>query len=83
MLQDIETGKRTLFIEWKDSKAAMCVAFELVIPTEESRRQLRNLRETGTVRAYVQHFCKLQYRLPGMSDEEAFLTFLVGLSPHI
>ena len=61
----------------------MCVAFEPVTATEESRRLLRNLCQTGRVHAYVQHFCELQYRLPGMSEEEAFSTFLAGLAPHI
>ena len=83
VLQDIETGKRNPFADWEDFKAAMCAAFEPVTATEESRRQLRNLRQTGRVRAYVQRFRELQYRLPGMTNEEAFSTFLAGLSPHI
>ena len=83
VLQDIEVGKRNPFDDWADFKVAMCAAFEPVTATEESRRQLRNLRQTGRVRAYVQRFRELQYRLPGMSEEEAFSTFLAGLTPHI
>ena len=81
VLQDIEVGKRNPFDDWTDFKVAMCVAFELVTTIEELRRLLRNLRQTGRVRSYVQHFRELQLRLPGMSKEEAFSTFLAGLAP--
>ena len=83
MLQDIEVGKRNPFDDWADFKVERCAAFEPVTATEESRRQLQNLRQTGRVCAYVQRFRELQYRLPGMSEEEAFSTFLAGLAPHI
>ena len=84
VMQDIEVGKRNPFDDWADFKVAMCVAFEPVTASKESRWQLRNLCQTGRVRSYVQHFCELQYRLPGMSEEEAFSTFLaILLAPHI
>ena len=57
--------------------------FELVIEVEEARKQLRALRQTGRVAGCVQKFQELQYRLPGMTDEEAFHTFLSGLQPHL
>ena len=34
-------------------------------------------------RSYVQKFQELQYRLPGMTDEEAFHAFISGLQPHL
>lgn len=83
MLQDIESGKRNLFDDWEDFRVAMCTAFEPVIAMEESRRQLRNLCQTGRVWAFVQRFHELQYKLPGMTNEEAFSTFLACLAPHI
>ena len=83
MLQDIKVGKRNPFEDWADFKVVMCAAFEPVTATEEFRRLLQNLRQTGRVRAYVQRFRELQYRLLGMSEEETFLTFLAGLAPHI
>ena len=53
MLQDIEVGKRDPLHDWTDFKAAMCVAFEPVTATEESKRQLQNLCQTARVRAYM------------------------------
>ena len=41
------------------------------------------MRQTGRVAGYVQKFQELQYRLPRMTDEEAFHTFLSGLQPHL
>ena len=57
----------------------MVQRFELVIEVEEVQKQLWALRQTGRVTGYVQKFQELQYRLPGMTDEEAFHTFLSGL----
>ena len=57
--------------------------FEPVTKVEEARKQLRALRQAGRVAGYVQKFQELQYRLPGMTDEEAFHTFLSGLQPHL
>ena len=39
--------------------------------------------QTGQVVGYVQKFKELQYRLPRMTDEEAFHTFISGLQPHL
>ena len=46
-------------------------------------QQLRALRQTGRVTGYIQKFQELQYRLVGMTDEEAFHAFLFGLQPHL
>ena len=56
---------------------------ELVTEVKEAQKQLQALRQTGQVAGYVQKFQELQYRLPGMTDEEAFHTFLSGLQPHL
>ena len=82
-MQDIEVGKTDSFNDWADFKAAMCAAFGPVTTMEESKRLLRNLHQTGRVQAYMQRFHELQYRLPGIFEEEAFPTFLIGLTPHI
>ena len=50
---------------------------------EEAQKQLRALRQTGRVSGYIQKFQELQYRLPNMTAEEAFHTFLSGLAPHL
>ena len=57
--------------------------FEPVTETEEARKQLRALRQTGRVSGYIQKFQELQYRLPNMMAEEAFHAFLFGLAPHL
>ena len=64
-------------------KEAMVQRFELVTKVEEACKQLRALRQTSRVAGYVQKFQELQYRLLGMTDEEAFHTFLSGLQPHL
>ena len=79
----IERGQRPPFADWADFRAALIAAFEPVTETEEARKQLRALRQTGRVSVYIQKFQELQCRLPGMNNEEAFSTFLAGLTPHL
>ena len=50
---------------------------------KEEQKQLRALRQTGWVAGYIRKFQKLQYRLLGMTDEEAFHAFLFELWPHL
>lgn len=61
----------------------MVQAFEPITETEEARKQLRALHQTGRVSGYIQRFQELQCRLPGMNEEEAFSAFLAGLNPHL
>lgn len=56
VLQGIELGKRTPVATWNAFKAAMCVVSTLIVAMEESRRQLRNLKQTNRVRTYAQRF---------------------------
>ena len=83
VLQEISEGRRLVFHTWAQFRDAMVQRFELVTEVEEARKQLRALRQTGRVAGYVQKFQELQYRLPGMTDEEAFHTFISGLQPHL
>ena len=57
----------------------MVQRFEPVTKIEEAHKQLRALRQTGRVAGYVQKFQELQYRLLGMTDEEAFHAIIFGL----
>ena len=77
--QDISAGRKPVFRTWAQFKEAMVQRFEPVTEVEEARKQLRALRQTGRVVGYDQKFQELQYRLPGMTDEEAFHTFRSGL----
>ena len=61
----------------------MIAAFEPVTELEEARKALRALKQTGKVATYIQKFQELQCRLPGMNAEEAFSTFMSGLTPHL
>ena len=79
----IERNQRPRFIDWADFSAAMIAAFEPVTELEEARKALRALRQTGKVATYIQKFQELECRLPGMTVEEAFSTFMSGLTPHL
>ena len=79
----IERNQRPRSIDWADFSAAMIAAFEPVTELEEARKALRALRQTGKVATYIQKFQELQCRLPGMTAEEAFSTFMSGLTPHL
>ena len=70
VLQEISEGRRPVFRIWAQFRDAMVQRFEPVTEVEEARKQLRALRQTGRVPGYVQKFQELQYRLPGMTDEE-------------
>ena len=83
VLQDIAEGNRQIFRTWAQFKEAMIQRFEPVTETEEARKQLKALRQTGRVAGYIQRFQELQFRLPGMTEEEAFYSFVSGLQPHI
>ena len=79
VLQDIAEGNRQIFHTWAQFKEAMIQRFEPVTETEEARKQLKALRQTGRVAGYIQRFQELQFRLPGMTEEEAFYSFVSGL----
>lgn len=81
--QEIDQGRRNPFASWSDFKAAMVKAFEPITATEEARKQLRGLRQTHKASGYIAKFRELQYKLPDMTQEEAFSAFLAGLSPHL
>ena len=83
VLQEVADGRRQAFRTWGQFKVAMVHRFESITETEDARRQLRALKQTGRVSGYIQRFQELQYRLPSMTDEEAFHAFLSGLVPHL
>ena len=61
----------------------MVQQFKPVTEVKEVRKQLKALRQTGQIAGYIQKFQELQYKLPGMTDKEAFHAFLFGLQPHL
>ena len=83
VLQEVADGRRQEFRTWGHFKVAMIHRFESITETEDARRQLRALKQTGRVSGYIQRFQELQYRLPSMTEQEAFHAFLSGLVPHL
>ena len=58
-LQDVAAGCRAAFPTWRAFVQAMTQQFEPVTEVEEARKQLRALRQTGRVSAYIQKFQEL------------------------
>ena len=83
VLQDISEGRRPVFHTWAQFRDAMVQRFEPVMEVEEAHKQRQGLRQTSRVAGYAQKFRELQYRLLGMTDEEAFHAFISGLQPHL
>ena len=84
VLQEISEGRRPVFRTWAQFRDAMVQRFEPVTEVEEAHKQLQSIEADRPSRTgYVQKFQELQYRLPGMTDEEAFHAFLSGLQPHL
>ena len=66
-----------------NSKWQLFTGLRVLSETEDAHCQLRALKQTSRVSGYIQRFQELQYRLPNMTDEEAFHAFLSGLVPHL
>ena len=79
VLQEISEGCKPVFHTWAQFRDAMVQRFEPLTEVEEVHKQLKALRQTGRVAGYIQKFQELQYRLPGMTDEEAFHAFISRL----
>ena len=59
------------------------MAFEPTTLEETSRRQLRRLRQFGSVEDYVQQFLRLSFRVADLSRSERYSLFLEGLREPI
>ena len=57
----------------------MTAAFEPMTERETARRQMIELRQTCRVMGYITKFRTLRYKIPTMTDEEAFTLFMRGL----
>ena len=56
VLQEVADGRRQAFRTWGQFKVAMIHRFESITETEDARRQLRALKQTGRVGGYIQRF---------------------------
>ena len=61
----------------------MARAFEPATVVEEACQQILNMHQTGCVAMYVQRFCEVLYRIPTMTEEESYTSFVWGLKQEI
>lgn len=75
---DMEKG--TCFIDtWKQFKEELKRQFYPQNVVHEARRQLRELRQTSSIREYVKEFTKLTLQIPNLTSEDLLFHFLDGL----
>ena len=61
----------------------MTAAFEPMTEKETARRQIIDLRQTGRVMGYITKFRTLRYKIPTMTDDEAYTLFMRGLDARL
>lgn len=81
--QRIARGARPNFRDWTSFKAELVAAFEPTTEEEAARAQIMSLKQTGRVAGYLQKFRDLKYKIPGMTDAEAYALFVNGLQPAV
>ena len=79
--QQIDTGARRDWRSWAAFCQEMIIAFEPM--TEIVRTQIIELRQTGHVSGYIQRFRTLRYKIPSMTEDEAYTLFLRGLGADL
>ena len=77
--QQIETGARRDWRSWAAFRQEMIIAFEPMTKTKTTRQQIIELWQTGRVSGYIQRFHTLRYKIPSMTEDEAYTLFLRGL----
>ena len=62
--------------------AVLCGVQEGVLPSNvvyEAKRKMRELRQKGSIRAYVQEFTTLTFQIPDLKDDDALFYVMDGL----
>ena len=77
---DLQHG-RCIIATWDDLKREIKTQFFPENVAYLARRQLRELKQTGTVRKYVKKFSGLMLDIKDMSEENKLFYFLKGLKP--
>ncbi|XP_075079357.1 uncharacterized protein LOC107827306 [Nicotiana tabacum] len=67
---------------WAELKATIRLQFFPENVEYNSRRKLRELRQTKSVRDYVREFSALMLSIRDMGDKDKLFTFLEGLKPY-
>ena len=76
--EDIARERRAAVTTWRDFKAELKRQFYPEHATDEARRQLRRLKQSGTVREYVKSFTELMFEIPDMADQNTLFTHIRG-----
>ncbi|XP_075108797.1 uncharacterized protein LOC107762620 [Nicotiana tabacum] len=77
----IKAGEDTLQT-WDELKVAIRLQFFPENVEYNSRRKLRDLRHTRSVREYVREFSALMLNIRDMGDKDKLFAFIEGLKPH-
>ena len=77
---DIQGG-RCIIDTWADLKKELKAQFFPENVEYMARRQLRDLKHTGTVREYVKQFSALMLDIRDMSEKDKLFYFMEGLKP--
>lgn len=71
---DIERGACQIET-WEEFKRELKRQFYLENVVYEAQKKLRELRQKGTIRKYVEEFTTLMLQIPNMSDEDLVFYF--------
>ena len=80
---DVENGRSPPVNNWEELKAIMLRRFSEVNRTVAIKDQYSNLRQTGSVRQYINKFRELVVELPNETEWDRVYQFLKGLKPAI
>jgi hypothetical protein len=78
--EDVARGRRAAVSTWQEFKAELKRQFYPEHATDDARRKLRRLKQTGTVRDYVKAFTELMLEIPDMTEQDALFAFEDGLA---
>ena len=80
---DVENGRAPAINNWLELKTLMLMRFSEVNRTVAIKDQYSNLKQTGSVRAYISKFRELVVELPNETEWDRVYQFLKGLKPVI
>ena len=79
----MQLGRRPPWVNWAEFRQEMEQAFTPLSEVEHARRKLMEMKMGKNVSMYIQAFCTQMYKVPEMTQEEAFSLFMRGLKPRI
>ena len=77
----VEQGERDM--SWDAFSAALRDRFQLMDDGKKARLQLKDLRQTGGLRAYAQEFQRLILSMPETSQKDLVVDFVYGLKREL